>query len=282
MDNEILFGYTFVFTGFKFDNKIDLENQLRGLVINKGGRVTSAVSVKTSFLINYNENDYETKKIILCKKNGIKIITHDILLKIINKEIDIIYLSDDNIVKKFKKMDINPNKCFKYLNFNEKDFINNAFNNNFIYKKMLSEKINKRIIKSKTMVILKELYINKNKIIDDFKKTINKNIRNKLGGYLYIIKTRESIRMNENIYKIGCTDDIIRRHNQYPKGSKLLYTIIHDDYKKIEKKWIKKLNDNKTLIRRIDMGKEYYEGNYISMIKELTNILYLTKIFKKQ
>lgn len=29
------------------------------------------------------------------------------------------------------------------------------------------------------------------------------------------------------------------------------------------------------------MGKEYYEGNYISIIKELTNILYLTKIFKK-
>lgn len=33
MDNKILFGYTFVFTGFKFDNKIDLENELRGLVI---------------------------------------------------------------------------------------------------------------------------------------------------------------------------------------------------------------------------------------------------------
>lgn len=222
MDNEILSGYTFVFTGFKFDNKTYLENELRSLVINKGGRVTNAVSGKTSFLINYNKNDYETMKMSKSKELDIKIITHDILFKILNKKIDIMHLSNDNIIKNFKKMDINSNKCLKYLNFYEKHFINNVFNDNFIYKKILLKKINKRIIKSKTMVILKELYINKNKIIDDFKKTINKNIGNKLGGYLYIIKTRESIRMNEYIYKIGCTDDIIRRLNQYPKGSKLL------------------------------------------------------------
>lgn len=92
-------------------------------------------------------------------------------------------------------------------------------------------------------------------------------------GYLYIIKTRESIRMNEDIYKIGCTSDIIRRYKQYPKGSKIIYTIINNDYKNVEKKWIKILNNNKFLINRKDMGKEYYEGDYKELINELSNII---------
>lgn len=92
-------------------------------------------------------------------------------------------------------------------------------------------------------------------------------------GYLYIIKTRESIRMNEDIYKIGCTSDIIRRYKQYPKGSRIFYTIINNNYKNVEKKWIKILNNNKFLINRKDMGKEYYEGDYKELINELSNII---------
>ena len=92
-------------------------------------------------------------------------------------------------------------------------------------------------------------------------------------GYLYIIKTRESIRMNEDIYKIGCTSDIIRRYKQYPKGSRIFYTILNNNYKNVEKKWIKILNNNKILINRKDMGKEYYEGDYKELINELSNII---------
>lgn len=69
------------------------------------------------------------------------------------------------------------------------------------------------------------------------------------------MKTRESIRMEENVYKIGYTDNIIRRYRQYPKNSKIIYTIIHHDYKKIEKKWIKALNNNKGLIKTSRHGK---------------------------
>lgn len=41
------------------------------------------------------------------------------------------------------------------------------------------------------------------------------------GGCLYIIQTRESIRLEEDVYKIGKTHDIQQRFNSYPKGSSL-------------------------------------------------------------
>lgn len=142
-------------------------------------------------------------------------------------------------------------------------------------------KIEKNLIKDytyNTNISYVKYIINIENKIKSICKKKESNLNFDITGYLYIIKTRESIRMNENIYKIGCTEDITRRYRQYPKGSKLIYTIIHNDYKNIEKKWIKTLNDNKNLIKRKDMGNEYYEGDYILIINELTRILYLQYI----
>lgn len=92
-------------------------------------------------------------------------------------------------------------------------------------------------------------------------------------GYLYIIKEREFYRLNENIYKIGCTNDMKKRFSQYPKGSFLLFFVANIKYREIEKIWIKQLNIIPEIKKRKDIGSEYFEGNYITIIKELTNLL---------
>jgi hypothetical protein len=81
-------------------------------------------------------------------------------------------------------------------------------------------------------------------------------------GYIYIIKLREHINTNESIYKIGKTQDIIRRFKEYPKGSKLLFTTCTEnmDYTETILK-----NELHQYLRK-DLGSEYFECN-INIIK---------------
>ena len=60
------------------------------------------------------------------------------------------------------------------------------------------------------------------------------------------------------------------RFNQYPKGSVLLFQIICHDCKNMEVQVIKQFKEK--FIRRKDIGSEYFEGNYKSMI----DIIYST------
>lgn len=96
-----------------------------------------------------------------------------------------------------------------------------------------------------------------------------------ISGEIYLLITREFIKTNEHIYKIGYTQQengAIDRLKQYPKSSKLLYhQYVFEDVKQIEKK-IKLCFDNK-FIKRKDIGAEYYEGDLIFMILELLPIV---------
>lgn len=92
-------------------------------------------------------------------------------------------------------------------------------------------------------------------------------------GYLYIIKEREFLKTNENIYKVGCTENINKRVSQYPKGSLILFLLAIFNFRNIEKLWIKQLNDIKEIKNRKDIGREYFEGDYLIMINKLINIL---------
>ena len=112
---------------------------------------------------------------------------------------------------------------------------------------------------------------NKNDIKDNIIPTIFNE--NKEIGYLYIIKEREFYRLNENIYKIGSTNDMKKRFSQYPKGSFLLFFITNIKFREIEKLWIKQLNNISNLKRRKDIGYEYFEGNHMIIINELIKLL---------
>ena len=62
-----------------------------------------------------------------------------------------------------------------------------------------------------------------------------------MSNYIYLLQEREFIKTKENIYKIGMTQcENLKRFNQYPKGSCLLFQMICDDCKTIEKSIIKK------------------------------------------
>ena len=90
-------------------------------------------------------------------------------------------------------------------------------------------------------------------------------------NYIYLLQEREFIKTNEKIYKVGMTQkENFERFNQYPKGSVLLFQIICHDCKNMEVQVIKQFKE-KFIIRK-DIGSEYFEGNYKSMI----DIIYST------
>jgi hypothetical protein len=65
------------------------------------------------------------------------------------------------------------------------------------------------------------------------KETVNE-IDSQNQGYLYVIHVREFLRNGEHIFKVGRTENIKRRMSQYPKGSKLIASIIVSHAHKFE------------------------------------------------
>jgi hypothetical protein len=90
--------------------------------------------------------------------------------------------------------------------------------------------------------------------------------------YVYLIQLREFIKSGEQIYKIGRTNqENFKRFYQYPKGSKILFQIVCDNSKNVEKEII--INLKKKYIFRKDIGNEYFEGNFINMIDDIYKII---------
>jgi len=90
-------------------------------------------------------------------------------------------------------------------------------------------------------------------------------------GYIYIIQEREFINTNENVYKIGRTENIIRRFSDYPKGSKLFLSFLVSDMYEIENQI--KEQFCKTFKWRRDIGTDYYEGAINEVTKEVLSVI---------
>jgi len=89
---------------------------------------------------------------------------------------------------------------------------------------------------------------------------------------VYLVIEREFLKTNENIYKIGySTQPNLTRFMQYPKGSKLLFQMYTEYAKESEKEIINTFALN--FIRRCDIGKEYFEGDYKKMRTIILNIV---------
>lgn len=85
-------------------------------------------------------------------------------------------------------------------------------------------------------------------------------------NYIYLVKEREFIKTNENIYKIGRSkQENTKRFLQYPKGSELILQETCIDCIKIEKIIINEFKNH--FIHRKDIGNEYFEGDYLKMRK---------------
>jgi uncharacterized C2H2 Zn-finger protein len=91
-------------------------------------------------------------------------------------------------------------------------------------------------------------------------------------NYIYLIKEREFIDNNKNIFKIGKTKQTSnKRFSAYPKGSILLFHMICNDCDKIEIILINKFNQ--LFIKKQEIGNEYFQGNHMKMIETIYNTI---------
>ncbi|MBD1217864.1 MAG: GIY-YIG nuclease family protein [Aphanizomenon flos-aquae Clear-A1] len=79
-------------------------------------------------------------------------------------------------------------------------------------------------------------------------------------GYIYILKLREHIIADEDVYKAGRTKDFTKRLKGYPKLSMMLCAILVDDMVSAETELLRALT--KQFKQRIELGNEYFEGPY--------------------
>lgn len=87
--------------------------------------------------------------------------------------------------------------------------------------------------------------------------------KERIPGYIYILHIREFVNQNVDIYKIGRTDDIIRRFEEYPKGTVIKYCVFVHDTVLFEREIIKQFKDK--FMQRRYLGLEFFEGDLNSM-----------------
>ena len=86
---------------------------------------------------------------------------------------------------------------------------------------------------------------------------------------VYLLHIREFILLGQPIYKIGRTGrDILKRINDYPKGSYLITHCTLPISCNAEKLLINIFKSK--FIQRKDYGNEYFEGNITDMLSEFT------------
>jgi len=93
--------------------------------------------------------------------------------------------------------------------------------------------------------------------------------------YLYLIKTRASVNIKENVYKIGRTNNFEIRKLHYMKGFKI-FLLIPTRYTKKKEKIIINIFQNE-FITRLDYGREFFEGNLKNLVKIIKKIEKLKK-----
>jgi len=91
--------------------------------------------------------------------------------------------------------------------------------------------------------------------------------------YIYLLQEREFIRLNEPIYKIGKTkQENLKRIQNYPNGTRLLLQIICNNCDNLEKELIQLFKSKYKI--QTDIGKEYFKGNHLDMIKDIYLTIY--------
>lgn len=79
-----------------------------------------------------------------------------------------------------------------------------------------------------------------------------------MSGYIYLIQTREFIKTNEKIFKIGRTYDIDQRMSGYPKGSRVFFTYLVPNVVLAETELVQLFKTK--YAQQLDIGREYFMG----------------------
>ncbi len=90
--------------------------------------------------------------------------------------------------------------------------------------------------------------------------------------YIYLLETRESVRLGDQIYKIGKTkQEIFKRFDQYPTGTILILYRLCFNCDKVEKSLLKIFN---TKYKNISIyGTEYFHGDLTDMCNDINNYI---------
>jgi hypothetical protein len=93
--------------------------------------------------------------------------------------------------------------------------------------------------------------------------------------YIYLIRCKENVRHNENIYKIGktVTKELtinLKRLTSYGIGTELIYITQCKNSNMIETNILKEFNKKFT---KYELGNEYFIGNYNEMRKIINKII---------
>lgn len=87
-------------------------------------------------------------------------------------------------------------------------------------------------------------------------------------GYIYLILLREFKRSKESVVKLGRTNSVPTRMMDYPKGSRLLFATFVGNMKEAEADLLQQFRDK--YVSRRDIGREYFEGEYMRMLTDVT------------
>jgi hypothetical protein len=81
------------------------------------------------------------------------------------------------------------------------------------------------------------------------------------GEYIYVMRTREFVRCDENVFKIGRTSNLHQRLAAYPRGSHLLACWLVADSIVLERNILAKLRSMPSDVckARKDIGREWFE-----------------------
>lgn len=96
-------------------------------------------------------------------------------------------------------------------------------------------------------------------------------------GYIYVLMEREFVRSGENVVKVGRARNMMKRLNQYPKGSKLLFCMYCDTLVATETELLRLLDT--AFVRRSDLGRERFEGDInalVSFVNSFVNLKLMT------
>lgn len=88
---------------------------------------------------------------------------------------------------------------------------------------------------------------------------------------IYLIQTREFVRLKENTYKIGRSHNLKNRVKNYPKNSFVILTMQCNDSVQCEKNLINIFKQK--FIQKTEYGLEYFEGNMEEMITIIENTI---------
>jgi hypothetical protein len=117
-------------------------------------------------------------------------------------------------------------------------------------------------------------------VLWDTKKEIKKKTHYRLMDlwkspeYIYLVREREFINSGEQIYKVGRSkQNNCARVGDYPKGSELILIVSCGDCTTKERELLTTFRD--TFICRVDIGREYFEGDVELMKTMIYQILFL-------